>query len=858
MTEAPIYFLAPIDKGKITARRWRIKVDNLIDSLSLLLSGVGWLLCFWFLGEIFFWLDGWDFTKVIYAAVHDWRFQFFFWSLILDLFLVYRLLTRNGKRRRIKLGVKRVDLFRSLNFSAQTVWEDAYLLAAKLRQREITDIHLFVALLADPTVRHLCVRLGIDPLSISKMLARQIPNDAALSRPQVSSAVENILRLAYEAARDSSKTAVDTLDILTQVTKSSETIADVLSEHEIDAAKIRNAVQWFRINEQLIQEYRDYRRLSGFRPKNAMNRAYTAVATPTLDHYATDLTLAAKYGRLELCVGRDPEIKAIFDAFISSHFGVLLVGQSGVGKRSIVEGVARLMVKEQVPSFLRDKRLVEVDISRLISGALANEAEERLLNVLDEASRAGNVILFFDNLENITGMSAGEAGSMELSEVLAKAISQKQIYCLACAHQEAYVKFIEPRVLGEAMTTVGVSEAGRNLSIQVLESKVGFLEGKYNVYVDYPAIEQAVDLATRYINDKFLPEKAITVLEAAAVRVSQKRKNKKEVVSCNREAVSESVSSLTGIPLQKVSESETKKLLSLEDQIHERLIGQDEAVRAIAGSLRRARAELREGRRPIASFLFLGPTGVGKTELAKTVAAVYFGDEKSMIRLDMSEYQTADSLNKMIGDAHGGLGYLTEAVRKKPFALVLLDEIEKAHPDILNLFLQLMDDGRLTDGQGRTINFTNTIVVATSNIGALYISEAIERGENSNIIKQELIDNQLSQAMRPELINRFDGLVVFSPLSLPEVVAITKLMLDKIRRSLEVKGISLLASEAGIKALARAGYDPKFGARPLRRLLQEKIENEIANILLSKSLKRRDLVVIDENGNLKVEPAKEL
>ncbi len=289
------------------------------------------------------------------------------------------------------------------------------------------------------------------------------------------------------------------------------------------------------------------------------------------------------------------------------------------------------------------------------------------------------------------------------------------------------------------------------------------------------------------------------------------------------------------------------------------MIGQEEAVTAISGSLRRARAELRESKRPIASFLFLGPTGVGKTELAKTVTEVYFGDEDYMIRLDMSEYQLADSVKKMIGDpASDSLGYLTEAVRKKPFSLVLFDEVEKAHPDVLNLFLQMMDDGRLTDGQGRTINFTNSIIVATSNAGALYIEDAVAKGVEMSIIKQELVDNQLNKVMRPELINRFDGIIVFKPLSFDNVISITKLMLAKIKKNLELKGIDLVASEAGIKELARQGYDPKFGARPLRRLLQDKTENQIANLFLAHSIKRRDIVVIDENGDVQVEKGREL
>jgi ATP-dependent Clp protease ATP-binding subunit ClpA len=285
------------------------------------------------------------------------------------------------------------------------------------------------------------------------------------------------------------------------------------------------------------------------------------------------------------------------------------------------------------------------------------------------------------------------------------------------------------------------------------------------------------------------------------------------------------------------------------------MINQEEAVKMVSASLRRARAQMREGKRPIASFLFLGPTGVGKTELAKTVSDIYFGDEKFMIRLDMSEYQHPDSIKKMIGDESGVIGYLTEAVRKSPFSLVLLDEFEKAHPNILNLFLQVMDDGRLTDGQGRTIDFTNSIIIATSNAGANYIQEEIFKGTDINTIKTVLINDYLNKVMRPELINRFDGVIVFEPLSMENVVLVAKLMINGVKKILEAKGISLRAEEDGIRILAKAGYDPKFGARPLRRLIQERVEDIIANKILAGELKRRDIIVINNQGEIEIEKA---
>ena len=362
-------------------------------------------------------------------------------------------------------------------------------------------------------------------------------------------------------------------------------------------------------------------------------------------------------------------------------------------------------------------------------------------------------------------------------------------------------------------------------------------------------------MTTQYIHDKYLPEKAITILDQVAVKVSKKR-GEQSIVT--HEDIAQIVSESTGIPVTKISETESKVLLHLEDKIHERMIDQEEAVKMVSASLRRARAGIREGKRPIASFLFLGPTGVGKTELAKAVAEIYFGSERYMVRVDMSEYQHPDSIPKMIGDERGAVGYLTEAVRKSPFSLVLLDEFEKAHPQILNLFLQVMDDGRLTDGQGRTIDFTNSIIIATSNAGALFIQEQIRAGVKIEDIKEALINEHLNKVMRPELINRFDGIIVFKPLSIECVVDIARLMLNKTKNMLEAKGIGLDIAEEGIRKLAELGFDPKFGARPLRRVLQEKIDDEVANKILAGELKRRDTVIINAEATIDIEKAKSL
>jgi len=571
-----------------------------------------------------------------------------------------------------------------------------------------------------------------------------------------------------------------------------------------------------------------------------------------LNTVGTDLTIAAKWGKLEFTVGREQVLENIFCALDANKSGILLVGPEGVGKTAVLYALAQRMAAEDVSRLLRDKRLVEIDISLLLGGVGPAQAEQRLLEIIREVQRAGNVILVVENLENIMGISTGGEESLDLSEVLANAIKKFGIICLATVSEVNYRKYLEGKFVAETMAKVEVTRPDKNDTIRVIESKVGAWEGQYNAYLTYNAIAAAVDLSEKYIHDRQLPEKALDILQQAVVRVAKEKGGQSLVTE---EDVAAVISEITKIPSAKISDRESETLLHLEEKIHERMINQEEAVSAVVAALRRARAQMQEGKRPIANFLFLGPTGVGKTELAKTVAAVYFGNEKNMIRVDMSEYQEADSVKKMIGDPSGIAGYLTEAVRRQPFALILLDEFEKAHPDILNLFLQVMDDGRLTDGSGRTIDFTNSIVIATSNIGANFIQEQVLKGRSLSALKDELLNEHLPRALRPELINRFDGVILFEPLSMTHVLAITKLMMKKIADLLEKKGVILVCEEDGLRALAAKGYDPQFGARPLRRLLQDTIEAQIANLVIAGGLKRRDTVIIDSQAQVQVEKA---
>lgn len=737
--------------------------------------------------------------------------------------------------------------------------ENAFLLAEKFGHREVRPVHLLLSLLRNKTIRAIFVRLNVDGKELKDKLKKQLeqqPRKESRKRTSFSAEIKEALVESFINAYEYEQKATEPLNMIAPTVEKEGILKEILLDLKADPDKINNIVEWFKIDEELRNQQKQYRKAARFKPGTNMDRAYTAIATPILDRFGYDLTLAAKRGRVDLCVAREQEKEAIFETLNAGNNGILLTGPEGIGKRTIIEGLARLMVKEQVPRSMRDKRLVEVDVARLISGADPAQAEKRLLAALDEVLAARNILLYIKNIENIVGISPGGEGSMELSEVLADALARYNIYCFATATGRNYVKYIEETALGNQMNRVKIKEPTGDQAIRIVESKIGRLESKFKVFYTYNAIEEAINLSSKYIHTKHQPTKAIQVLEKAGASLVGSGRSKKKPL-CGKEMIRTVIQEMTDIPADKVTEQEGSRLLNLEEEIHKHLINQNEAVEAVSDSLRRARAELRQDTRTIANFLFLGPTGVGKTELAKTVAKVYFGGEDYMIRMDMSEYQHEDSVRKMIGDGEVK-GRLTEMVRHKPYALILLDEFEKAHPKILTLFLQVMDDGRLTDGEGRTVDFTNTMIVATSNAASSFIQKQIREERDVEDIKRIVVEEKLPRSLPPELINRFDGVIVFKPLSERHILEVTKLILEDTREMLQKKGIKLRINNKGAEKLAREGFDPKFGARPIRRVVEKRINNEIAKKLLSGELGRRDTAVITEAGKVMVEKAEEL
>ncbi|MFH1286224.1 MAG: ATP-dependent Clp protease ATP-binding subunit [Candidatus Magasanikbacteria bacterium] len=747
---------------------------------------------------------------------------------------------------------KRLDIADVFTEEAHNVMEAVFDAADTNGSTRLLPEHVFYGLLTVQSVRNLFIRLGIPVKQLQEIILKGFEGKQGQNEPLFSEEFIQILFHSYELAYEDRQDFVHVTELLISTVAHSERLQELLYDLEIDKQKLTNVVEWLRIRERLKRQYQELQSAAMHRSKYGLDRAMTAVATPYLNRFSQDVTMAAKYGRLAPCVARDAEIDEIFRIIEGGRQSVLLVGDRGAGKMSIIEGIAQLMVEDKVPERLKDKRLVQLSTSALLAGTTVSGAQERLINMMNEIAKAGNVILFIRNIQDLAGAgSTGGGAGLDVTETLAEYLGGGQFLSFATTTSDGFNQHIVNTEVGSVLGRVDVNIMDENQSIQVLESKAGHLEYKHRVFFSYNALEQAVRLAEKYLHDQNLPESAIGVVTEAA-SVARGKRGEDSLVSA--EDVAQIISSKTGIPATSISEEESKKLLRLEDEMHKRVVGQDEAVKLVANALRRARAEIRSQKRPIANFLFLGPTGVGKTELAKTIASVYFGGEERMIRIDMSEYQDKSGVYRLIGQpGQQGTGILTEAVRQNPFSLVLLDEMEKADPDILNLFLQVFDDGRLTDSVGRVIDFTNAIIIATSNAGTNYVQKQISAGVPLEQIREEIIRGELKKYYRPEFLNRFDGIVLFKSLERAEIKHIAKLMLTRVARDLEERGIFLRTEEPALEALADAGFDPEFGARPLRRAIQDLVENRLAELILENKLNRRDTVVLGPGLEMRIE-----
>ena len=640
--------------------------------------------------------------------------------------------------------------------------------------------------------------------------------------------------------------------------------------------------------------------------------------TPTLDHFARDLTKAAQNGELDPVIGRTKEIERIVQILSRrTKNNPVLIGEPGVGKSAIVEGLAQLIVEGNIPEILRGKRVVSLDLAGMVAGAkYRGEFEERLKNAMAEIKKAGNVILFIEELHTMVGAGASE-GSIDAANIMKPLLARGELQCVGATTLNEYHKYIEKdSALERRFQPVMVGEPTKEESVAILHGLRDRYEAHHRVRITDEAIEAAVQLSDRYIADRFLPDKAIDLIDEAASRVrikaftappdmkeqearlealgketeeavahedfekaaqlrdekkrlqneiaqrrkewEQRREGRVEIVG--EEEVAQIVSSWTGIPVSRMTEGEAERLLHLEETLHSRVIGQDESVAAVARAVRRARAGIKDPQRPIGSFIFLGPTGVGKTELCKALGEALFGDENSLIRIDMSEYMEKHSVSRMIGSPPGYVGYeeggqLTEKVRRKPYSIVLLDEVEKAHPDVFNVLLQILEDGRLTDGQGRVVDFKNTVIVMTSNAGVQTIKKQRTMGFGSADSREktyeQMRDNimeEVKQVFRPEFLNRVDEIIVFHELTEEDINRIAALMLKAVGKRLAERGIELEVAPEAVALLAKAGFDPQYGARPLRRTIQRKVEDALSEEILSGAIHLGDRVSVTVEG----------
>ena len=652
-------------------------------------------------------------------------------------------------------------------------------------------------------------------------------------------------------------------------------------------------------------------------------------STPTLNQFGSDLTKQAREGKLDPVIGRKTEIDRVTQILSRrTKNNPCLIGEPGVGKTAVVEGLAEKIVVDDVPEMLKNKRVVTLDISGMVAGAkYRGDFEERIKKCLAEVKKAGDVILFIDEIHTIVGAGSAE-GAVDAANILKPLLARGEVQVIGATTLNEYRKYIEKdSALERRFSPVQVGEPTNEETIKILEGLRDKYEAHHNVKITEEAIKAAVELSVRYINDRFLPDKAIDLIDEAASRVKMKTytmpdsikeleekiesinrekeeairvqdfekaatlrdkvnaekeklekekkkwqsKNSKNVMNLTEEDIAEVIASWTGIPVNKITQDENDKLKHLEETLHKRVIGQNEAVEAVSKAIRRGRVGLKDPNRPIGSFLFLGPTGVGKTELSKALAEALFGNETAMIRVDMSEYMEPHSVAKLIGSPPGYVGYdeggqLTEKIRRKPYSVILFDEIEKAHPDVMNMLLQILDDGRLTDAQGRTVNFKNTVIIMTSNVGARAITDKNVLGfSNSSKDKKEGQEKEyenikkdvmaeLKKQFRPEFINRIDDIIVFHKLTDDDIGKIIEIMLKQVKERLSEQEYNVEIDKSVKDLVAKKGIDANYGARPLKRAIQSNVEDKIAEAILDgKIIPHKKAKIYAENDEIKVD-----
>ncbi|MER7370748.1 ATP-dependent Clp protease ATP-binding subunit [Nonomuraea wenchangensis] len=783
-------------------------------------------------------------------------------------------------------GVQRVDVGRLLSASARDALRQAVEGAGQRGAPDLDVLDLLDALIDVDATRALLRAAGVDVDRLRGRVGELAAQGQATEPPTtLSPAAKRAILDAQRISRalESSYIGPEHL-LLALAANPDSTAARLLREQGVSANELQQALD-----------------VAAARPGEGARRDGD---TPALDEYGRDLTEEARQGRVDPVVGREDEIEQAIEVLSRrTKNNPCLIGEPGVGKTAIVEGIAQRIVNGGVPDTLKDRRVIALDLTGMVAGSkYRGEFEERVKKVVDEVrAHADEVIVFIDEVHTLVGAGSAEGG-MDAANILKPALARGELHVIAATTIDEYRKNIEKdAALERRFQPILVAEPTVEQTVEILAGLRDAYEAHHQVRITDEALDAAATLSARYITDRFLPDKAIDLMDQSAARVRLRartpgsdvrelegrldalRRDKDQAVSSDEfdrakeitaqidklrpelerarrghddvpqvmvEDIAEVVSRRTGIPVTQLTERERERLMRLEEHLHERVVGQDEAVTAIAEAVRRARAGLSDPNRPIGSFLFLGPTGVGKTELARALAAALFGGEDHMVRVDMSEFQERHTVSRLIGAPPGYVGYeeagqLTEAVRRRPHCVILLDEIEKAHPDVMNILLQLLDDGRLTDGQGRTVDFSNAVVIMTSNIGAQLILEA---AGDPGTLEGRLME-LLRRSIRPELLNRIDETIIFKRLEPEQLRQIVDLLLERTRQRLRGQNVTLEVTDAAKDWLARRGHQPEFGARPLRRTVQRELDNRLSTMLLTGEVTEGGKVTVDVTGD---------